>query len=381
MAWRSEDSGAAQEETAGDGQREVSARSQNAAGKAASGGVVVAAGKSDRSTREVPAAGQYAAKPVSGGVRTQSGDGRSASDPPSIEQNANGGVVAAVKSDRPAREAPAAGHYAAKPVSGGGKTQSGGDDSASDPPATETASKPKQDERPTRPPRSSGQKAAKQVSGEEMPRGDDSTRTNNNHAASAKSGAPPPQAENGAGLPGEGVNEKKEGKPEQVVEELFTPISDRFLSGIVAVLQSFVTANSSAACPDVQTVFHSRSVPAISIEKYVHRIAKYVHCQEEDFVISLILVDRLLYNLPTCRLSYHTFHRLFLASIVLAIKSRQDFYFSNAYYAQVGGASLQELNALEHHFLVLIDFDLYVDRDMFVEFVARLQECFDFGQC
>jgi len=45
---------------------------------------------------------------------------------------------------------------------------------------------------------------------------------------------------------------------------------------------------------------------------------------------------------------------------MLAVKFFDDVYYSNAYYAKVGGVKTKEVNTLEQHFLRLIDWQLAV---------------------
>ena len=44
--------------------------------------------------------------------------------------------------------------------------------------------------------------------------------------------------------------------------------------------------------------------------------------------------------------------------MVLAIKYNEDDYYSNKYYAKVGGIALNELNELEYNLLILLEFNL-----------------------
>ncbi len=50
-----------------------------------------------------------------------------------------------------------------------------------------------------------------------------------------------------------------------------------------------------------------------------------------------------------------------MASVIVAIKYNEDDYYSNVFYAKVGGLSLEEVNFLEYEFLKLIDFEVFVD--------------------
>jgi hypothetical protein len=58
-------------------------------------------------------------------------------------------------------------------------------------------------------------------------------------------------------------------------------------------------------------------------------------------------------------------HRLIVTSMMLAVKFFDDVYYSNAYYAKVGGVKGNEMNVLEVHFLRLIDWQLFVSPEEF----------------
>ena len=53
--------------------------------------------------------------------------------------------------------------------------------------------------------------------------------------------------------------------------------------------------------------------------------------------------------------------RLVIISIMVADKLYSDAYFRNTDYALVGGLSITELNGLEHEFVAMVAFDLYIN--------------------
>ena len=57
--------------------------------------------------------------------------------------------------------------------------------------------------------------------------------------------------------------------------------------------------------------------------------------------------------------------RVLFSSIMLAIKYNEDDYYSNAYYAKVGGISLPETNILEYEFLKLTKYSLFITRELY----------------
>ncbi len=65
-------------------------------------------------------------------------------------------------------------------------------------------------------------------------------------------------------------------------------------------------------------------------------------------------------------------HRLLITAVLVAAKFLDDSYFNNAYYAKVGGISLEEMNALEVDFLLRLDFRLHVQPEAFDLVCERL---------
>ena len=59
---------------------------------------------------------------------------------------------------------------------------------------------------------------------------------------------------------------------------------------------------------------------------------------------------------------------------MLAIKYNEDDYYSNQYYARVGGVSLNELNELEYNLLILLEFDIFVDDDVYTKYENQLKD-------
>ncbi|SBT36245.1 cyclin, putative (CYC3) [Plasmodium ovale wallikeri] len=108
------------------------------------------------------------------------------------------------------------------------------------------------------------------------------------------------------------------------------------------------------------TSFHASQVPEISIKSYMERIGKYIGCSNECFVLLLIYVDRIIKMHKDITLSLLCVHRLVITAAMIAAKFLDDVYYSNAFYAKVGGVTTTELNKLEAHFLSLLDYKLYV---------------------
>ena len=59
--------------------------------------------------------------------------------------------------------------------------------------------------------------------------------------------------------------------------------------------------------------------------------------------------------------------------MLVSIKYNEDDYFSNKFYAKVGGVSKNEIDTLEYAFLILIDFKLYVSEELFQKYSDYIQ--------
>ena len=110
--------------------------------------------------------------------------------------------------------------------------------------------------------------------------------------------------------------------------------------------------------------FYSRNIPIISIKEYLQHVYKYSRFNSSTIILILIYIDRIC-NINKCKLSYYNIHKLILGSMIVAIKYNEDEYFSNNFYAKVGGISVKDLDFLEYVFLTLIDFQLFVDEDLY----------------
>lgn len=64
---------------------------------------------------------------------------------------------------------------------------------------------------------------------------------------------------------------------------------------------------------------------------------------------------------------------MILAALILAIKYNEDDYYSNEYYAKVGGIALKELNELENSILVLLDFLIFIDDSTYEKYENQLK--------
>ncbi|KAJ9456340.1 hypothetical protein DIPPA_15902 [Diplonema papillatum] len=151
-------------------------------------------------------------------------------------------------------------------------------------------------------------------------------------------------------------------------------VSPMFVEALCSLFKGCVVPESEGPV----TVFYGET--HLSIEAYVKRLVKYSYAQEEDIIVAVILLDRLGYRYPACKLSFQSFHRTFLTALVTSIKSRQDMYYTNTFYSHVGGVSLAQFNTLEREFLLLLDFDVFVGETEFSDFCSAICQLYPFGE-
>lgn len=120
-------------------------------------------------------------------------------------------------------------------------------------------------------------------------------------------------------------------------------------------------------------VFSSNKTPQISIKKYLTRIMKYLKPETSTVIICLIYIDKICEN-SSLQLSIYNIHRIILSCMILALKYNEDDYYSNKYYAKVGGISLKELNELEYNIMILLQFNFFIDDITYEKYQAQLND-------
>lgn len=141
------------------------------------------------------------------------------------------------------------------------------------------------------------------------------------------------------------------------------------VEGVVQFLERLAVANSHGTA--IRSPFHSTHLPPMTIRAYCERIVRYSKCTTEAFIVAIMLL---------CKFSHFTqhpvssfnVHRLLITSTLIAAKMRDDEYYANTYYAKIGGIGVEELNALELHFLKTLLWDIWIDEDAFESMTSML---------
>ena len=117
-------------------------------------------------------------------------------------------------------------------------------------------------------------------------------------------------------------------------------------------------------------IFSSNSIPKISILEYLNRIVNYTKIEDSTLITAIIYLDLVGQN--EIYLTDYNIHTLLLICILIAIKMNEDSIYTNDYYAQVAGISVKKLNKIEHEFLNMNKFKLFVDKDLFDKYQQYL---------
>ncbi|PVV02026.1 hypothetical protein BB560_003531 [Smittium megazygosporum] len=158
------------------------------------------------------------------------------------------------------------------------------------------------------------------------------------------------------------------------------------------------------------TPFNSKTIPKISIESYLERLAQKTDLNADVIILAIVLLIRCksrtlaikdenkvqnecsveypneiqffssTYSSAESYTAFHSLitsenplysgffinsyniHRILLTTITIAQKISSDFFYKNSCYAKVGGISTTELNFLEMEILFILKFNLYVTK-------------------
>lgn len=138
----------------------------------------------------------------------------------------------------------------------------------------------------------------------------------------------------------------------------FTAMSREFALNNIRHPSSYML---QSACP-----------PSIDIASYFRRIAKYSFASAEALLMAAHYLFRVKAANPTLAVNALTIHRLYLTAVMIAAKFFDDRYMNCAWYAKVGGITLQELRDLEVELLMLLDYQLFVSYEDYCDTYRQL---------
>ena len=128
----------------------------------------------------------------------------------------------------------------------------------------------------------------------------------------------------------------------------------------------FQNKNSKNQVNEISPFQHD-NVPKISLFDYLYRIQKYTGIENSTLILALIYIDRIC-SKKKIILTKYNIHRLLFTSIIIAIKYNEDINYNNLFYSKVAGISVKELIKLEGDFLKIINFELFVQDDLYQKY-------------
>lgn len=173
------------------------------------------------------------------------------------------------------------------------------------------------------------------------------------------------------------------GSDQLSVSRFLSPDTDNanaLLVGLSALLSRRMSnAQVSEAPPWRRSCFQRKCSSDMSFTDYVAHVHWFCECSSPCLVLALIYLDRALSK--DAKLIFHTetCHRLFLTSLVAALKFHDDDYipYPNAHYAEVGFVSVEDLNTMEKQFCKSIGWQFHVGTEEYSHYHGLLvnSEC------
>ena len=155
----------------------------------------------------------------------------------------------------------------------------------------------------------------------------------------------------------------QEENEQQVIRSVNQNVSCEDQKAVVRAIARYLTSLVDYSTTGLKD-FEGQQVPSISLHEYVDRLIRYVDAWAGEkpspvstgvscALMGVEYMDRI--NVPV---SEKSVHRLYLCSVLVAVKFTEDFVISNRFWAKVGGIDLEEMNKLELGFCSLIDWKL-----------------------
>ena len=141
---------------------------------------------------------------------------------------------------------------------------------------------------------------------------------------------------------------------------------------IAEILASIVLKNKkNKKAKNENSPFVHKNTPTISIYDYLLRIVYYSKIDKSTLIMSLIYIDKICLKKDIILTKYNV-HRILFSSILASIKFNEDKIYDNLFYSKVAGISLKEINVLENKFLKIIDFDLFISKEVYEKYYNYL---------
>ena len=144
----------------------------------------------------------------------------------------------------------------------------------------------------------------------------------------------------------------------QIISELFTNICDD---------------KNNKNKNNIMKYFDIETQPSISIKDYIARLYNFSNPNQSTIIASLIYIDRFCHK-NDFKITQKNIYKLILTSLIVAAKYNEDSTYSMTIFSKIGGITMTELNNLELKFLFMIQFDLYIDKELYYNYYNNLMD-------
>jgi hypothetical protein len=152
----------------------------------------------------------------------------------------------------------------------------------------------------------------------------------------------------------------------QFEESVLEPLSQTIE---IAIIQGIGRTHSFH---NLNPMFVLASAPQMSIAKYLRRLATYLPCSRECYIIATVLLGKFEATLNSPILSPQTAHPLLLTAILIAHKLHDDNTMRNSRLAEIAGVDVHHLNSMESEFLRNIDYQTFISPSQFEKYQILL---------
>ncbi len=114
-------------------------------------------------------------------------------------------------------------------------------------------------------------------------------------------------------------------------------------------------------------IFNAKDLPKISLGDFIYRIVYYSKMEDATLISAIIILDRFCKKQKIILTEFNV-HKLLFVSVLIAIKSYEDKYFTNKFYAKICGIQTEVLNKLEYEFICSLDFQIYLDKNVYKKY-------------
>jgi hypothetical protein len=153
--------------------------------------------------------------------------------------------------------------------------------------------------------------------------------------------------------------------------------NDKLIENISSIIESLIEENKNLLDYQEklniqkQLIFNKDELPTISIKNYLFRIQLFSEAEDNTLIISLIFLDKIC-DTASIILTEYNVHRLLFISVLIAIKYNEDLVFELDCYSKIAGMTKKEINKLEHKFLELIKFEVFVHKQIFEKYKSYI---------